>query len=65
MKQIKVTSREEGYYDYSWLTTQSADNPFSIDQEVEELRNQIKEIKRELKMHIQNCPFRSITGKQK
>ena len=63
MKQIKVTSPDEEYYDYSWLTMQSADNPFSIDQEVEELRNQIKEIKRELKMHIQNCPFRSIQVK--
>jgi hypothetical protein len=31
-----------------------------LEEEIEELKLELKELKRELKMHINNCPFRSI-----
>ena len=32
--------------------------------QIKDLRNQIKELKRELKMHIANCPYSSIKVKE-
>ena len=65
MKQNKIhcENNSQEYYDYSWLTTYPAENPLRIDEEIEELRQQLKELKRELKMHIDNCPYGSIKVK--
>ena len=74
----KVTHCDSEYSDYSWLTMtpakeyQTPENyGADLDPQIKvltlqlkDLRNQIKEIKRELKMHIQNCPYSSIKVKE-
>lgn len=34
-----------------------------MQQEIIQLRNEVKELKRDIKMHIQNCPFRELKSK--
>ena len=76
MKQNKVTHCDSEYHDYSWLTMTPAKEPeyqtpenygADLDPQIKvltlqlkDLRNRIKGLRRELKNHIANCPFREI-----
>ena len=49
--------------DYDSCLNQDARNKILILQ-IKDLRNQIKDIRRELKMHIANCPYSPIQVKK-
>ena len=71
-----LTHCDSEYRDYSWLTMGPAEEPeyqtpenygTDLDPQIKvltlqrkDLRNQIKELRKELKRHISNCPFREI-----